>query len=167
MPPDEFPDLVSSPHVFSDVPIPYDPTPSPVENALPLRHSSQVHKPPTYLQDYHCNLASTSVLASASILTSSDFTAPSSGILYPLSSTLSYDKLSTPHRAFSIALTIHKEPESYAQALLDPRWHAAMQAKIEALQANNTWIMIALPPGKVPIGCKWVYKIKLKKLNLR
>ena len=37
-----------------------------------------------------------------------------------------------------------------------------MQAEIKALQANNTWIMTALPPGKVPIGCKWVYKIKLK-----
>lgn len=37
-----------------------------------------------------------------------------------------------------------------------------MQAEIEALQANNTWILTALPHGKVPIGCKWVYKIKLK-----
>ena len=37
-----------------------------------------------------------------------------------------------------------------------------MQAEIEALQANNTWVMTSLPPGKVPIGCKWVYKIKLK-----
>ena len=37
-----------------------------------------------------------------------------------------------------------------------------MQAKIDALQANNTWVMTPLPPGKVPIGCKWVFKIKLK-----
>ena len=159
MQPDEFLDLVSSPHIIFDVSITFDPTPLPVENALPLRHSSLVYKPPTYLQDYHCNLVSTSVLASASLLTSFDSTAPSS---YPLSSTLSYDKLSTPPRDFSIALTIHKEPESNAQAFLDPRWQAAIQAEIEALQANNTWIMTVLPPGKVPIGCKWVYKIKLK-----
>ena len=82
--------------------------------------------------------------------------------MYHLSSTLSYDKLSTPHKAFSIALTIHKEPESYAQALLDPRWQATVQVEIEALQNNNTWVMTSLPPGNVPIGCKWVYKIKLK-----
>lgn len=37
-----------------------------------------------------------------------------------------------------------------------------MQAEIEALQANNTRVMTTLPPGKVPIGCKWVFKIKLK-----
>ena len=59
-------------------------------------------------------------------------------------------------------MTINKEPESYAQALLDPRWQAAMQVEIEALQANNTRVITYLPPGKVRIGYKWVYKIKLK-----
>ena len=28
--------------------------------------------------------------------------------------------------------------------------------------ANNTWIITTLPEGKQPIGCKWVYKVKLK-----
>ena len=37
-----------------------------------------------------------------------------------------------------------------------------MKVEIDALQANKTWVMTKLPPGKVPIGCKWVYKIKLK-----
>ena len=37
-----------------------------------------------------------------------------------------------------------------------------MQAEINALKANNTWLMCPLPPSKVPIGCKWVYKVKLK-----
>ena len=37
-----------------------------------------------------------------------------------------------------------------------------MQAEINALQANHTWVMTPLPHGKVPIGCKWVFKIKLK-----
>ena len=162
--PGEFPDLIHSDTSLPDTSLPSVPPPKPsiVENAIPLRHSSRVHKPPTYLRDYPCNLVSTSVLASAPLLSSSDSNASSSGILYPLSSYLSYDKLSTTHKAFSIALTINKELESYAQALLDPRWQAAMQAEIETLQANNTWVMTSLPPGKVPIGCKWVYKIKLK-----
>ena len=37
-----------------------------------------------------------------------------------------------------------------------------MQAEINALKTNNTWLMCPLPPSKVPIGCKWVYKVKLK-----
>ncbi|XP_019190296.1 PREDICTED: uncharacterized protein LOC109184713 [Ipomoea nil] len=37
-----------------------------------------------------------------------------------------------------------------------------MRAEIQALQDNNTWVLTELPPGKNPIGCKWVYKVKLK-----
>ena len=75
---------------------------------------------------------------------------------------MSYDKLSNGHKAFALALSISKEPDSYAQAILDPRWHNAMKVETDALQVNNTWVMCELPPGKVPIGCKWVYKVKLK-----
>ena len=97
-----------------------------------------------------------------------DFTATSGdiGILYPLASTLSYAKLFSFHNSFALALTIAKEPDSYAQALLDPKWLDAMKAEIDALQANHTWVMCKLPPSKVPIGCKWVYKIKLKVMVL-
>ncbi|XP_057976086.1 uncharacterized mitochondrial protein AtMg00820-like [Malania oleifera] len=35
-----------------------------------------------------------------------------------------------------------------------------MRAEIDALELNNTWQLTPLPPGKKPIGCKWVYKIK-------
>ena len=135
VPPDEFPDLVHSDPPLSSVP---DPIPN---TSLPLRHSSRVHKPPAYLRDYHYNLISTSVLASASLISFNDSIASSSVILYPLSFTLSYDKFSPPHKAFSIALTIHKEPKSYVQALLDAKWQDAMQAEIEALQANKTWVI--------------------------
>ena len=37
-----------------------------------------------------------------------------------------------------------------------------MDAKIKALEANNTWTITSLPPGKKPIGCKWVSRVKYK-----
>ena len=37
-----------------------------------------------------------------------------------------------------------------------------MKVEIDAPKANNTWIMCKLPLSKVPIGYKWVYKVKLK-----
>jgi hypothetical protein len=37
-----------------------------------------------------------------------------------------------------------------------------MVAEISALEANNIWVVTDLPPNKNPIGCKWVYKVKLK-----
>jgi len=37
-----------------------------------------------------------------------------------------------------------------------------MSAELSALESNNTWSICSLPPGKTPIGCKWVYKIKYR-----
>ena len=103
------------------------------------------------------------MLASASLTQPHDSIASNdSGILYPISSTLSYSKLSTGHRAFAISLSVSKELDSYAKAILDPRWQEAMQAEIDALKANNNWTICPLHPGKVPIRCKWLYKVKLK-----
>ncbi|KAF5815294.1 putative RNA-directed DNA polymerase [Helianthus annuus] len=37
-----------------------------------------------------------------------------------------------------------------------------MNVEMEALYRNNTWIVVDLPKGRKPIGCKWVYRIKYK-----
>lgn len=37
-----------------------------------------------------------------------------------------------------------------------------MQQKIQALEENETLKLVALPPGKPAIGCKWVFKIKYR-----
>ena len=37
-----------------------------------------------------------------------------------------------------------------------------MQEELQALIKTNTWLITFLPAGKVPISCKWVYKIKFK-----
>ena len=37
-----------------------------------------------------------------------------------------------------------------------------MHLEIKALEANDTWEITLLPPGKYPIGCKWVFRIKYK-----
>lgn len=37
-----------------------------------------------------------------------------------------------------------------------------MDKELTALEENNTWTIMPLPPNKKPIGSKWVYKVKLK-----
>ncbi|RVW63599.1 putative mitochondrial protein [Vitis vinifera] len=37
-----------------------------------------------------------------------------------------------------------------------------MQAKFDALQTNDTWFLVPVPSNFKPIGCKYVYKVKLK-----
>ena len=36
-----------------------------------------------------------------------------------------------------------------------------MDKEIQALEATQTWVLTPLPSGKISIGCKWVYKVKL------
>lgn len=37
-----------------------------------------------------------------------------------------------------------------------------MQIELKTQEDNQTWKIVSLPKVKVPIGCKWVYKVKRK-----
>ncbi|KAL0416852.1 UNVERIFIED_CONTAM: Retrovirus-related Pol polyprotein from transposon RE1 [Sesamum latifolium] len=54
------------------------------------------------------------------------------------------------------------EPKSYDQANKHAEWREAMKTEITALEKNQTWEVVPLPNDKKPIGCRWVYKLKLK-----
>jgi hypothetical protein len=125
--------------------------------SISIRKSSRIKRPPGYLQDFHCNIANSSY--SKSIHSTS---AVSSGNQYPLSSVLTYDKLSNSHKHFSLSVSTNFEPKFYHQAVKYPNWRATMQSEIDALEQNQTWALVDLPPHKKPIGCKWVYKIKYR-----
>jgi hypothetical protein len=54
------------------------------------------------------------------------------------------------------------EPESVQEAMNDSKWKKAMEEEYKALQQNQTWHLVPKPAGKIPIDCKWVYKVKRK-----
>ncbi|KAL0399301.1 UNVERIFIED_CONTAM: Retrovirus-related Pol polyprotein from transposon RE2 [Sesamum radiatum] len=56
----------------------------------------------------------------------------------------------------------YKEPRCYKQASTNPQWVDAMKHEIQALERNGTWEVVPLPDGKQTVGCKWVFKVKLK-----
>ncbi|GMP80286.1 hypothetical protein CsSME_00035440 [Camellia sinensis var. sinensis] len=47
-------------------------------------------------------------------------------------------------------------------ALATSEWKLAMIEEMKALRKNGTWELTELPPGKRPVGCKWVYTVKHK-----
>ena len=102
------------------------------------------------------------ISASSTLSSSSADSLLHSSTPYALSSFLSCNNASFTHRAYALAVSTFLELSSFAQANLCPHWKEAMIAELNALEANNTWILTTLPEGKQPIGCKWVYKVKLK-----
>ncbi|CAM6103220.1 unnamed protein product [Calypogeia fissa] len=48
----------------------------------------------------------------------------------------------------------------FEEAIQHPGWIAAMQEELAAIHKNNTWGLVVLPLGKVPISSRWVYKVK-------
>ncbi|KAH7521922.1 hypothetical protein FEM48_Zijuj07G0083300 [Ziziphus jujuba var. spinosa] len=80
------------------------PPPTSIASTRPKR----VVKQPSYLSNYHCNLAS----SSSSITLSHS----KSSTLHPLSSYLSYNRLSSHHKAFILSISSYTEPKSYAES---------------------------------------------------
>lgn len=152
----------SAPHSSADITLSPDSIPLP-------RRSSRLRQTPSYLEEYHCQLALSSTvkpvvvsLPDSHLSTDSSTPAVShlAGAAYPISDFLSYANLSPSHQAFVLSVSTHSEPSSFKEAVVSPEWKAAMVKEIEALELNNTWTVCSLPPGHTPIDCKWVYKLK-------
>jgi hypothetical protein len=60
---------------------------------------------------------------------------------------------------------ITAEPTSLREAMQSeewPQWQQAAQEEIDSIHAAGTWTLTRLPPGRKAIGCKFVFKRKLR-----
>lgn len=53
-------------------------------------------------------------------------------------------------------------PVSIPCNVSQPHWRKEMIEEMHALEKNKTWDAISLPCEKEPIGCKWVFSVKLQ-----
>ena len=63
----------------------------------------------------------------------------------------------------SIVLSIEDDPKSFSEAMTSRDvafWKEAINNEMDSLISNNTWILVDLPQGSKPIGCKWVFRRK-------
>lgn len=54
----------------------------------------------------------------------------------------------------------HTEPSTVKEALSSLEWLDAIKSEFTALQNNQTWSLVELPPNRKAIGCKWVFRVK-------
>ena len=51
--------------------------------------------------------------------------------------------------------------EAYASPDAD-NWKEAVQSEMDSILSNGTWELTGRPYGCKPLGCKWVFKKKLR-----
>ncbi|GKA21190.1 putative reverse transcriptase domain-containing protein [Tanacetum coccineum] len=83
-------------------------------------------------------------------------------VKYGVKRFVSYANLNHEKLFFAYSLNKSIKPTCYEEAILDSNWIDAMNAEIEALNENHTWVITHLPPGRKAIRNKWIFKIKYK-----
>ncbi|CAL5335650.1 unnamed protein product [Camellia sinensis] len=81
---------------------------------------------------------------------------------HPIGNFISYDRLSPSFRAFTSSITEIPIPQNIQEAFKYPKWKAAVNEEVRALEKNGTWAITDLPRGKKPVGCKWIFTVKHK-----
>ena len=80
---------------------------------------------------------------------------------HPIYNFLSYHRLSSPYSAFVSTISSVSLPKNTNEALSHPGWRQAMVDEMAALHSTGTWDLVVLPFGKFPVGCRWVYTVKV------
>ncbi|XP_076894743.1 uncharacterized protein LOC143547130 [Bidens hawaiensis] len=80
---------------------------------------------------------------------------------YPMAN-VAAGNLSSEAKAFVTSICSEEIPTTVEQALESKNWREAMKIETDALNKNDTWEKCTLPPGKKPVGCRWVFTIKYK-----
>nr|GEY67697.1 putative ribonuclease H-like domain-containing protein [Tanacetum cinerariifolium] len=75
--------------------------------------------------------------------------------------------LSKEAKAFTVSLYSENVPSNVEQALKSKGWKDAMNVEMDALIRSETWDKCALPQGKKPVGCRWLFTVKYKPYELK
>nr|GFB23247.1 zinc finger, CCHC-type [Tanacetum cinerariifolium] len=72
------------------------------------------------------------------------------------------DEISDQH---SCCFNVEDDPKTFDEAMKSQDvafWKEAINDEMDSIMRNNTWVLTYLPPGCRPMGCKWIFKRKLK-----
>nr|GEX58556.1 zinc finger, CCHC-type [Tanacetum cinerariifolium] len=72
------------------------------------------------------------------------------------------DEVSDQH---SYCFNVEDDPKIFDEPMKSQDvafWKEAINDEMDSIMGNNTWMLANLPPGCKPLGCKWIFKRKLK-----
>jgi len=116
------------------------PSPSQISPSTQIS-SHRARKLPAHLNDYHCYSLNNEVT-------------------HPISSFISYSKISPSHLLYINNITKIPIPQSYSEAKDSKEWCDAIDTEIGAMEEKDTWEVTSLPKGKKAVGCKWIFTLK-------
>ncbi|GKE78952.1 retrovirus-related pol polyprotein from transposon TNT 1-94, partial [Tanacetum coccineum] len=119
--------------------------PIPSHTFVPVRKSTRSSTRPAWLQDF---------------VTPAKVNYVRTMPTYPLFGSSDFQNIPSSHVAFLANVFVVPEPTYYKQAIQHKRWVKAIEAELAALERNETWTVIEVPPCHKPITSKWVYKTK-------
>ncbi|KAL0312877.1 UNVERIFIED_CONTAM: Retrovirus-related Pol polyprotein from transposon TNT 1-94 [Sesamum radiatum] len=74
----------------------------------------------------------------------------------------SRDEVST---LYPYCFNVEDDPKIFDEAMKSQDvafWKEAINDEMDSIMGNNTWVLADLPPGCTPLGCKWIFKKKMK-----
>ncbi|KAL0399610.1 UNVERIFIED_CONTAM: hypothetical protein Sradi_2304300 [Sesamum radiatum] len=94
----------------------------------------------------------------------------------PSSTSLTHEELDEPRRSKRarvvkdfgsdfVTYNIEDDPVTFKDAMASSeakQWKEAVKSEMDSIVSNGTWKLVDLPPGCTTIGCKWIFKKKLK-----
>lgn len=110
--------------------------------AVPLRRSNRLHTAPAWHKDFVTNTPATSQI-----------------------NAVATTHIKPSFHCFLSTLTQTSDPVTFKDAVQSEHWVKAMNAELEALEQNQTWIITPLPPGQHAIGSKWLFKTKFNQTD--
>ncbi|KAL0328285.1 UNVERIFIED_CONTAM: Retrovirus-related Pol polyprotein from transposon TNT 1-94 [Sesamum calycinum] len=94
----------------------------------------------------------------------------------PNSTSLTHEKSDIPRRSKRarvakdfgsdfVTYNIEDDPVTFKDVMASSeakQWKEAVKSEMDSIVSNGTWVLIDLPPRCTTIGCKWIFKKKLK-----
>lgn len=121
---------------------------------ITLRHSTQDRTTSIKLRDCDCNTFGHSHIKFYSFTAPPSSTAIPGKFLYPLIHYIASDKFSYHYWYFLAFVSADIEPTKFSDTISNPKWHLAIQQKIDDLEHSGTWDLTTLPLGKRALGSK-------------